>query len=554
MLRDVSWFIRLVLLTIGICLFLLFRRLTGVLLPLLIVVFSVLSTVGLMAIFHVPFKLPTAILPSFLLAVGVGAAVHLLAIFYQDFQRTGDKKGAICHALGHSGLAIVMTSVTTAAGLASFSASEIAPLADLGVFASLGVIASLVYTIILLPALLSIIPIKVKKTASEKSQRLIIDRILSATAHFSTSHPKSITLVSFGLIVLSILGASRLTFSHHVIGWLPEGIPVRLSTEKIDQELKGTIALEVLVDTERENGLYDVEILNKLDALPEALKTLQGDGFFVGKATSIADILKEIHQALNENRSEFYKVPQDPRVIPQEFLLFENSGTDDLEEIVDSQFSRTRVTIQAPWLDFMKYQPFILEIEDRFMKTFGERVKITMTGMMTIGGRTIHAAIHSMKESYIIAGCVITILMILLVGSLKVGFVSMFPNLLPIVITLGFMGWIGLPLEMFSMLVGSIAIGLAVDDTIHFMHNFRRYYSESGDVEDAVQQTLHTAGRAMLVTSVVLSLGFFIYMFASMNNLFYFGLLTGMTIILALLSDFFLAPALMALIHRPARK
>jgi predicted RND superfamily exporter protein len=554
MLHDVSRFVRLVLLTIGICLFLLFRRVTGVLLPLLVVVFSALSTLGLMSIFQVSFKLPTAILPSFILAVGVGAAVHLLSIFYQDFQKTGDKKGAICHALGHSGLAIVMTSLTTAAGLASFSASQVAPIADLGVFASVGVLAALVYSIVLLPALLAIIPLKVKKSGSDNSRRLFMDRILSVTARFSTGHPKSITCISLGLIVLSILGASRLTFSHNVIGWLPEGVPIRVSTEKIDRELKGTIALEVIVDTEQENGLYDVETLNLLDGLAAEMVEIQGDDFFVGKATSISDILKEIHQALNENQSEFYTIPQDPKVIPQEFLLFENSGSDDLEEVVDSQFSRTRFTIQAPWLDFLKYQPFIPEIEDRFLRAFGERAKITLTGMMAIGSRTIYAAIHSMKESYIIAGCVITIMMILLVGSLKIGLVSMFPNLLPIVITLGVMGWFGFPLDMFSMMIGSIAIGLAVDDTIHFMHNFRRYYSDSGDVGDAVQKTLHTAGRAMLVTSVVLSLGFFIYLFASMNNLFYFGLLTGLTIILALLADFFLAPALMALIHRPVRK
>jgi predicted RND superfamily exporter protein len=472
MLHDILLFVRLVILTIGICLFLLFRRVTGVLLPLLIVVFSVLSTIGLMALFHVPFKLPSAALPSFLLAVGVGASVHLLAIFYQDFQKTGDKRRAICYALGHSGLAIVMTSLTTAAGLASFSTSQVAPVADLGVFAGIGVLAALVYTIVLLPTLLSIIPLKVKNSAADKSRMRIMDRILSVTARFATSHPKSITFISLGLIVLSILGASRLTFSHHVIGWLPEGAPIRVSTEKIDRELKGTIALEVVVDTERENGLYDVETLNKLDRLTIEMVKIQGNGFFVGKATSISDMLKEIHQALHENRQEFYAIPQDPRVIPQEFLLFENSGSDDLEEIVDSQFSRTRFTIQAPWLDFLKYQPFIPEIENHFLRAFGERAKITMRGMMAIGSRTIFAAIHSMKESYFIAGCVITIMMLILVGSLKIGLISIFPNLLPNVITLGLMGWLGFPLDMFSMLIGSIAIGLAVDDTIHFMHNF----------------------------------------------------------------------------------
>jgi predicted RND superfamily exporter protein len=129
----------------------------------------------------------------------------------------------------------------------------------------------------------------------------------------------------------------------------------------------------------------------------------------------------------------------------------------------------------------------------------------------------------------------------------------MIPNLLPIIITLGVMGWFDFPFDMFTMLIGSIAIGLAVDDTIHFMHNFRRYYADTGDVRGSVRRTLHTAGRAMLVTSIVLSLGFFIYMFASMNNLFYFGLLTGMTIISALLADFLVAPALMALANPTTR-
>jgi predicted RND superfamily exporter protein len=112
------------------------------------------------------------------------------------------------------------------------------------------------------------------------------------------------------------------------------------------------------------------------------------------------------------------------------------------------------------------------------------------------------------------------------------------------------MGWMRIPMNLFTMLVGSIAIGLAVDDTIHFMHNFRRYFEASGDAEFAVMETLHTAGRAMMVTTCVLSIGFFTFMFASMNNLFDFGMLTGITLITALMSDYFLAPALMIIVNR----
>jgi predicted RND superfamily exporter protein len=124
----------------------------------------------------------------------------------------------------------------------------------------------------------------------------------------------------------------------------------------------------------------------------------------------------------------------------------------------------------------------------------------------------------------------------------------MVPNLTPIAIAMGFMWWAGIPLNMFTMLVGSIAIGLAVDDTVHFMHNFRRYFAQTGDVREAVRHTLHTAGRAMLVTSIVLAIGFYIFMFASLGNVIQFGFLVGSAILLALLADFLLAPALMVLL------
>jgi predicted RND superfamily exporter protein len=156
-----------------------------------------------------------------------------------------------------------------------------------------------------------------------------------------------------------------------------------------------------------------------------------------------------------------------------------------------------------------------------------------------------------MARSYITAFGVITVLMILLIGKIRIGLLSMIPNLAPIVLTLGLMGFANLPMDLFSMMVASIAIGLAVDDTIHFMHNFRRYYEESGDPSWAVHETLQTTGRAMLVTTIVLALGFSTYAFATMGNIVNLGLLTSFTIVMALVSDYFLAPALMMVANRP---
>ena len=561
MMENMKKFMIMAIIAITLILFLLFRRISGVVLPLVAVLLSLLSTLGIMAIAGVPFKLPTQILPSFLLAVGVGASVHLLAIFYRHLQLSHHsneeglepsqiKENSIAHALGHSGLAIVMTSLTTAAGLASFAGAEVAPISDLGIVAAIGVLISLIYTLVLLPALLSLFPIKTKMSATEHARHARMDSLLEGIARFSTNRSKLVLAISGLILIIGFAGISQVYFSHKPFEWLPETEPSRIATEFMDEKMKGASTVEVIIDTKKENGFYEPSIMQGLEKLNREVERIDRGELFVGKTLSLADILKEINKALNENRDAFYTIPDDRNLIAQEFLLFENSGSDDLEDFVDSQFSKARFTGKMPWIDGVLYRDFTRELNELFTQTFGDDIDITVTGMIALLGHTMHATILTMAESYLYAALVITLMMILLIGDIRIGLVSMIPNLTPIILTLGLMGWFGMPLDLFTMLIGSIAIGLAVDDTIHFMHNYRRYHHDTGDVGEAVRQTLLTTGRAMLVTTLVLSIGFFLYMFSNLANLVNFGLLTGFTIIMALLADFFLAPALMAQLHR----
>ncbi len=173
-------------------------------------------------------------------------------------------------------------------------------------------------------------------------------------------------------------------------------------------------------------------------------------------------------------------------------------------------------------------------------------VEISMTGFVSLMTRSLNAIATSLQRSYLIALAIITPLMFMLLGTVRTGVAAMVPNLAPIILTLGLMGWLGIALDTFTLLIGSIAIGLAVDDTIHFMHGFRKNYEELNDTPLAVRETLRTTGHALLVTSIVLSLSFFIYAFASLGNLVKFGLLTGVTVIFAFIADICLSPALMA--------
>jgi predicted RND superfamily exporter protein len=556
MMKDMKQFLILAVLVISLCLFFMFRRVSAVVLPLVVVAFSLISTLGTMALFSIEFKTPTIILPSFLLAVGVGASVHVLSLMFQELRKGMDKDTAIKESYAHSGLAIVMTSLTTAAGLASFSTAKVAPIGDLGIFSALGVLLSLFYTILLLPALLSLFPLKQKKEETHHHSTAM-DRLINWITEFSIERSRFIVIVALIIILVGISGVVQLRFSHDLLKWLPGDLDVRKDTEMMDAKLRGSVVLEVIVDTGRENGVYDQQFLKDLDKLSGELEQYDAHGIFVGKVISVTTILKEIHKALHGNDPAFYKIPDNGKLIPQEFLLFENSGSDDLEDVVDSQFRLTRITLKVPWRDALAYVPFMADINDRFASVFGDRqleggkpMSVRITGIMALFGRILYAAIHAAAQSYLIAMGVITLMMILLIGDLRLGLISMIPNLGPILVVLGIMGWLDIPLDMFTMLIASIAMGLAVDDTVHFMYHFKGYFKQTGSVKEAVGHTLHTAGRAMLTTSIVLSAGFFIFIFASMNNVFFFGLMTGLAILLALVGDLFLSPALMALVTR----
>ncbi len=547
--QDMRKFTVLAVLGIVIFLFLTFRRIPGVILPLLTVILSLIFTLGMMSLTGVKIKLPTQVLPSFLLAVGIGAAVHMMAIFYKGYQEKGNKNEAIKGALEHSGLPIFMTSITTAAGLLSFSTAKVAPIGDLGKFSAFGILIALFMTLTLIPSLLAIIPAKSQKHHDAKGRKTVSDRILLTLGGFAADHAKLVVGAGMLLLIVAFIGISRLNVAHNVLTWFPEDTAIRQQTNSMDKNLKGSVSIELMIDTKKENGLYSPDMMNALDELERYTGQLEKDGkLFIGKALTLSTMLKEIHQALNGNSPEFYKIPQNKELIAQEFLLFENSGSDDLEDSVDSQFSVARFTAKAPWTDAIEYRSILDQIENKAKELFAGKADVMVTGMITLFAKTIDIMISTTITSYLIAGVVITLMMILLIGNLKIGLISMIPNLTPIIVTLGMMGFVGMPLDMFTLLIGSIAIGIAVDDTIHFFHNYRKYYSETGSSKLAIEHTLTTAGRAMLVTTIVLTLGFWIFMLAGMNNLFNFGLLTGIALLLAFLADVLLAPALLTVI------
>ena len=546
---DLSRFLTISLLAIIAVLYVVFRRVSGVVLPLVTVVLSLVSTLGIMVLLEIPLSLTTEILPSFLLTVGVCYSVHILVVFLQRLDRGFRRREAITYALGHSGLAVLMTSLTTAGGLFSFAWAEVAPVGELGVVGPLGVLIAMAFSVVLLPALLAVVPLRGEGRAV-RPKRAWLRRLVVGCGEYSAQRPWTVVAASALVLALSGVGAGQLRVANDYMTWFPDGDPLRAATELIDRELRGAVTLEAVVETGEENGLHAPELLRRIEELATANQSIRHRDLFIGKTVSVVDVLKETHRALNENRADYYAIPDGRPLVAQELLLFESSGSDDLEELVDSRFSKARVSMKIPWVDWMLYPEFLEKMRWHVEAILGDEVRFHLTGFSAVMARAAATFNVTMARSYVMALLIITPLMIFLLGSLGRGALSMVPNLAPILLTLGVMGWLGIALDMSTLLIGGIIIGLAVDDTIHFMHGFNRRYEETGDPYRAVRETLETTGAAMLFTSVVLAAGFLVFTLAYMTNVVVFGLLCGFATVMAFLADVTLAPALMILVTR----
>jgi len=530
-----------------------FRRISGVVLPLTMVVLPLCATLGIMGHAGISVSTATQQIPTFLLAVCIGDSIHILTIFYQRLDEGISKRDAIVAALEHSGLAVMMTTLTTAVGLGSFVFAELEPLVELGTVAPLGVVLAFAYSVVLLPALLALLPVKGRAGASTRGPSAS-DRLLAAVGTFASTRPWPVVGVWCVVLVASIWGAAQLEIAHRPLEWFPEHHPTRIAALTTNEALQGFMPLEIIIDTGVENGLYEPEVLRRIAAVQEFARTAQVNGINVGQAISLVDILKETHRALNANDPAYYAVPDNRELVAQELLLFENSGSDDLEELVDSQFQKARVRLFVTYNDGLLYLDLVRAINDGAREIMGEHASIQTTGLVELWLHTIDAMLISTFRSYSIALAVIAPLMILLIGSVRLGLLSLIPNLAPIIIGMAVMAGLGIHFDMFTMMIGTITIGIAVDDTIHFMHGFRRRYRASHDATRAVRDTLLTTGRALLVTSLVLCAGFAVQMFGDMQSTRNVGMITAVTIMAALLADIVLSPALVTLATRRAER
>jgi predicted RND superfamily exporter protein len=546
--------------------FFLFRHPVGIFGPLAVVGLAAAWTFGFMAFAGTAVTMLSNVLPAFIIAVGIGDSVHVQSV-YRDARRRGvANHDAIVGAIAATGKPVLFTTLTTMFGLLSLNYASMKAVNEMGTAGAVGVVFALVNTLTILPVMLSW-----NRTgllgAPPQGHHDIIDRFLDLCGSISgrpISAPagtpvdphrrRMVLIVAFLLTAVAGYGVSQLRVWHNPLSWIPEGDPTKVAFETTDERLGGAASVQLLIRTKSDLGMKDLELLRGLEALEARVRAYQDPLVpdLVGASISLLDVVKETNRALHGGDQAFYRLPDTQAELADTLFLFENASPSELHRLASADLKTSQMSLRVRWLEATSYGPFTHFIDAAIADTIGERAEVKTTGAAYTLFATVSALITDLLRSFGVAFAVITLLMIVLLGDIRLGLVAMVPNLLPIIYIMGFMGYAGVPIDMSNLLIASIAIGLAVDDTIHLLHRYKVNLEAHGNVEDAINEALHHSGRAMTSTSIILAVGFFTYMGASLISLQRFGYLIGLTAILALLLDLIFGPALLRSVY--ARK
>ncbi len=540
--RDFALFAPLSLAMVFLAIFLLFRRLSAVLVPLAVVLVGLVWLFGVMGIFGLRISLVSTILPTVVLAVGVATSIHVLADYYNELSLGSEPHQAVAQSFCNLLVPCFFTTATTVAGMLSLLSSSLQPIREFGWLAALGVTFAFLLSMVVAPLLLL--------HTRLPDSRFLAHQRNDHTARFiawlarPTRRRSAITLVVFTLLVAaSVLGLGRLQVGANVMNYFKKNDPVRASTERVDAALGGSTSLEFFIKAGNEGFLQpaNLKAIEQLQASLEALPS-------VGRALAITDVLKDTYRVLQGGDPSYYKLPENRPLIAQLFLLLE--GEEDFAREVQDNYGIGRLSARARLSRAGDLVDHMSKIEAE-LKQLRERtgVDVRSTGFVKLMGKMEVYLLDSQIESFIIAFVVITLMLALLLRSLRLALFSMIPNFTPILLGLAFMGAMGIPLDPGTVMIGSVALGLVVDDTVHLLVRVRRRLRAGDSIEGAIETAMLGAGRPVISTSLVLALGFSVLVAASFTPNINFGAVTSLVVMLALAADLFVLPAALQLVR-----
>ena len=522
------------------------RTTQGVLIPSVNEGLSVVWALGLMALFDLPVTSMTLAIPSLLIAIGFSEDVHMLTRYHRLLEGGLDRAAAIRAMVGHTAVPVLITTATTVVGFASLATADITILRQFGYAASLAFTADFVVTVLFLPVLLRVLPVprRLRGTAAPTRADVLLVGAVDRLGRWSLEHRRVVT-VGAGLVLGgAVVGWLVLDVNNDFIqGALRPSSVIRRRMVELRDTLRGAQSFSIVVDTGRPDGMKDPAVLRRVAALQEFLEGSPG----VARTTSITDYLRTIHREMHGGDPARETVPETPEQVAQYLLMLEGR---ELGDLIDFSAATAQVVVRHDHSGSRELSALLRRLDEYLPEHFPPPLRVRYTGdevlLTSANDYMVTNEIQGLGYSFVL----IALIHAWLFRSLRAGLLSLIPNAIPALSVFGLMGLLGVPLDVGTASIASVAIGIAVDDTVHFFEEYRERRHHA-DTREAILQALSAQARPIVFVSVVLALGFSILALSNFKTLANFGLFSAFVMLIAMIAELMLSPVVMSVMAPP---
>jgi len=518
-------------------LILLLRNLNGGLIPLITSMTSIVWLLGLMAFFDIPLTLVTAIVPLLMIIIGSTEDVHLVSEYLLAKKEGMSRSMAVRMMARRKGFASLMTFVTSWFGFASVAVNPLEVLREFSIVASSGLFINYVITMMLVPAWLCVFGSR-KSRKKETTMAANVFRPLLNVICFIVHDRKKTALLVIGLVSLvSLYGASQIQLNNNVMSYFEDTSPIKMRANDVADSLAGIESFMIVLDGGIEGTFLHPRYLKQLH---ELTTNIENEGVF-DKATSFADHLAIMNSAVNETNDII--VPDEDYVI-NELSLFINH--DDVKQYIDRDFSRAVIHVRHNIGSSYEFNKALDKLRKCMKKHIDDAINITITGESVLVNEAADSMASAQAKSLALILFIIFVIVSLIFVNVHAGLLSIAPNLFPIIIMFGAMGFFGIPLDTGTAMIAVISIGVIIDDTMHFMVHYNEELNDTYDEENAIARTIKAESLPIISTSLALTLGFIVMMQSSLLPIVYFGALSAAVMMMALVAEFVLTPIILS--------
>lgn len=545
---EIGLFIGAALLVTSLIFFLFFRSFRATFISLIVVCIGVMWTFGILGLLGYEITVLTALIPPLIIVIGIPNCIFLINKYQHEVKSHGNKVKSLQRVITKVGNATLMTNVTTASGFATFILTESKLLKEFGIVASLSILAIFILCLLIIPIIYTFLPYPKDRHLEHLNKRWIggfVDWMERMVKH------KKITIyvTALILIIASMIGMNQIKISGSLIEDMPKNKQFFKDIRFFEEEFNGIMPLEIMVDTKRKKGVMKLSTLRRINDLEELIIETPE----LSKPISVVSLVKYSKQAYYNGNPKYYQLPTSQE---NSFILSyaknSTSEVDLLRNFVDSTGQYARITTFMKDIGTDKMERIQENLQNKIDKAFPkERYDVTMTGKALVFQKGTKYLVRNLVISLTLAIFLISLFMAYLFRSFRMIIVSLIPNLLPLLVTAGLMGYVGVPIKPSTILVFSIAFGISVDDTIHFLAKYRQeLQANHWKIRKSVYAALRETGVSMFYTSIVLFFGFSVFTISSFGGTVALGALVSITLLFAMLSNLLLLPSLLLSLER----